>query len=45
MKKYFLLICLLGSMCLPTQARNIWDDFAANVSAQNVRAFAKDLGG
>lgn len=45
MRKYFLLIVLLGSIYCPLQARNIWDDFAANVSAQNVRAFAKDLGG
>ncbi|MDD6153548.1 MAG: hypothetical protein PUC11_06350 [Elusimicrobia bacterium] len=26
-------------------ARNIWDDFGANVTQHNVRAFTKDLGG
>lgn len=45
MRKYLLLISLLCGICLSAQARNIWDDFAANVSEQNVRAFAKDLGG
>lgn len=38
-----LLVCLL---CAPvTFARNMWDDFGANVTKNNIRAFTKDLGG
>ncbi len=44
MKKYIGLIAVL-LCCLPMHARNIWDDFSANVTEQNVRAFTKDLGG
>lgn len=43
--KKLLIFAFLFALCVPVQARNIWDDFAANVSADNVRAFAKDLGG
>ena len=43
--KRLLIFAFLFALCVPVQARNIWDDFAANVSADNVRAFAKDLGG
>lgn len=44
MKKIFWLVavCLLG---FPLQAKNIWDDFSTHATADNVRAFAKDLGG
>ena len=35
-----LIFCAPGAF-----ARNIWDDFGANVTQQNVRAFTKDLGG
>lgn len=30
---------------LNVSARNVWDDFGANVTRENVRAFTKDLGG
>ncbi len=43
--KRLLIFAFLFALCVPVQARNIWDDFATNVSADNVRAFAKDLGG
>lgn len=33
-------LCTCGA-----SARNVWDDFGANVTRQNVRAFTKDLGG
>ncbi len=45
MSKKILLIIALFVIGLPIQARNIWDDFSANVSQDNVRAFAKNLGG
>ena len=44
MRKILFLIALFA-FCLPMQARNIWDDFSGNVTQDNVRAFAKDLGG
>ena len=44
MKKIWILLALF-SLCLPVQARNIWDDFATHVTTDNVRSFAKDLGG
>jgi len=44
MKKLLLLVFLFV-LAFPAQARNIWDDFAANVTTDNVRSFAKDLGG
>ena len=44
MRKILFLIALFV-FCLPMQARNIWDDFSDNVTQDNVRAFAKDLGG
>lgn len=40
---FALAVCLLGAS--GASARNIWDDFGANVTQQNVRAFTKDLGG
>lgn len=40
----FALAACVG-LCLPASARNIWDDFGANVTQNNVRAFTKDLGG
>ncbi len=42
------LICALAAVLLcatGASARNIWDDFGANVTRDNVRAFTKDLGG
>ena len=45
MKKQILLAVLLLGLCMPGQAKKIWDDFAANVTQDNVRAFTKDLGG
>lgn len=44
-KKLFLAIILWTAVLLPLHAGSSWDDFSANVSEQNVRAFAKDLGG
>ena len=44
-KKLFLAIILWTAVLLPLHASSSWDDFSANVSEQNVRAFAKDLGG
>lgn len=35
-------VCLCAS---GASARNIWDDFSANVTPANVRSFTKDLGG
>ena len=37
-----LLFCALGAS---SAAARQWDDFGANVTANNVRAFTKDLGG
>lgn len=45
MKKRIALFACLLACCLPVQARNIWDDFSANATQDNVRAFTKDLGG
>ena len=45
MRKILLAFMAVAVLGLPVQARNIWDDFAANVSQDNVRAFTKDLGG
>ncbi len=45
MKKKCLLFAAVLALCLPVQGKNIWDDFSANVSQDNVRAFTKDLGG
>jgi len=44
MKRILLLmaVCLL---CLPIQAKNIWEEFSTHATQDNVRAFAKDLGG
>ena len=44
MKKLFLLLFVLA-LCVPVHANKMWDDFAANVAQDNVRSFAKDLGG
>ena len=45
MKKIALIlaVCLLG--VTSSYANQIWNDFSANVTEQNVRAFTKDLGG
>jgi hypothetical protein len=45
MKKIALIlaVCLLG--VTSSFANQIWNDFSANVTEQNVRAFTKDLGG
>ena len=44
--KQLVLVLTALFLCAPgVFARNIWDDFAANVTQQNVRAFTKDLGG
>lgn len=45
MKKIYIavLICLLGATV--ASANEIWNDFNANVTENNVRAFTKDLGG
>lgn len=40
---FALAVCLLCAS--GASARNIWDDFGANVTQHNVRAFTKDLGG
>lgn len=40
---FALAVCVLCAS--GAAARNIWDDFGANVTQQNVRAFTKDLGG
>ncbi len=47
MKIQRLIFVLAACMCLASgaSARNIWDDFGANVTQNNVRAFTKDLGG
>ena len=45
MKKLLSIIVLLTLILPCVQARNIWDDFSANVTQDNVRAFTKDLGG
>ena len=37
-----LLVCIL---CATGVFANTWDDFGANVTEHNVRAFTKDLGG
>lgn len=44
MKKFLVLLAVLIG-CIPLQARNIWDDFSTYASQNNVRSFAKDLGG
>lgn len=44
-RKNFLIIIAALLCCLPLQARNIWDDFSTHASQDNVRSFAKDLGG
>lgn len=38
-----LLLCLLSAT--GAWANNIWDDFGANATERNIRAFTKDLGG
>lgn len=44
--KQLVLVLTALFLCAPgVFARNIWDDFGANVTQQNVRAFTKDLGG
>lgn len=44
--KQLVLVLTALFLCAPGAfARNIWDDFGANVTQQNVRAFTKDLGG
>ncbi|MBR4355103.1 MAG: hypothetical protein IKP96_00800 [Elusimicrobiaceae bacterium] len=42
-----LIVVLLFCACaaLPASAHGNWDDFGANVTSNNVRAFTKDLGG
>jgi len=45
MKKIWILVCFLCVAAWPVHASSSWDDFAENVTEQNVRAFAKDLGG
>ena len=42
-----LLICgvLFTACCLPASASPIWDDFSKYATQDNVRSFAKDLGG
>lgn len=46
MKKIFLVLLASLLWGVPSaQARNIWDDFGTHVTADNVRAFTKDLGG
>ena len=44
-KKQFFVVAAVLALALPASARNIWDDFGDHVTAQNVRAFTKDLGG
>ncbi len=44
MKKICLLLCLM-LFSMGALARATWDDFSRNVTANNVRAFTKDLGG
>ena len=39
----FIIFCMI--LAWPLQAKNIWDDFSANATAENVKAFTKDLGG
>ena len=45
MKKIISILALLMLVLPAVQARNIWDDFYAHVTHDNVRAFTKDLGG
>lgn len=45
MKKILFLLAVLVSCTSGAFARNIWDDFSAHVTEQNVRPFTKDLGG
>lgn len=45
MKKWILAFVCAAVCASTAHARLIWDDFAANVSRDNVRAFTKDLGG
>lgn len=45
MKKIYL-ACMICVLCAGgAWANNIWNDFSANVTEKNVRAFTKDLGG
>lgn len=44
--QHLLLTLAVCALCASgASARNIWDDFGANVTRHNVRAFTKDLGG
>lgn len=45
LQKTVLLLVALLACSVTVSARNTWDDFSANVTPQNVRAFTKDLGG
>ena len=44
-KTTILTLAALLVLSTGASARNIWDDFGANVTRENVRAFTKDLGG
>ncbi len=44
-KRMFIALAALLLSASGVYARNIWDDFGANVTRDNVRAFTKDLGG
>ena len=45
MKKIYLACMMVLLSATSSFAKNIWDDFGANVTKNNVRAFTKDLGG
>ena len=44
-RKVLFAFAVLALCASGASARNIWDDFGANVTRDNVRAFTKDLGG
>jgi hypothetical protein len=45
LQKTVLLLVVLFVCAVTASAGNVWNDFSANVTPQNVRVFTKDLGG
>ncbi|WP_428897945.1 hypothetical protein Dip518_000132 [Parelusimicrobium proximum] len=43
--KHFLILSVMVVLALPLSARDKFDDFSANVTKENLKYFAKDLGG